>query len=444
MKHWIRAAAGAVAVMVALTFTVAADSPLDTMQEISSDKPLQGMTVTEATAMVGETPQRLMTVTADPDDFAFAIGGYQSGKMLINDVTQAAGYDEATIAAAVNGDHFSFATGVPLGMSISNGELLANPVEPYNADDYYFHALGITADGEVLTGENPTLYMQFTVGDETIAFDRINRTREQWEGHQVVLYTPAYGESTGTDVMGTEIVVRVEEGEVKAGSDMKGVVTAVGGNDLPLEEGTVVISAHILRLADVEHIQEGDEVSFYFGFEDERWNDVTFAVGGNLTIVEEGESLPFDYTVAAFADPQPRTALGVQKDGTLVFATADGRSEQAGGMTANEMADYMAYELDCEYAILLDGGGSTAMAVADEQGVLQTVNTPSEERPVGNAVLLIQTASGGMGAIGYAMPLVAAVIMAALVGVIVWRRRCGKNDRQNVDGVGSEHGNKEN
>lgn len=432
MKLWMRAALGAAMAAVVFTVSAAASSPLENLEEVDSYDPVRGVTVTESVADVDGAPQHLMTVTADPDAFTFAIGGTPYGKTLINDMTPAGEFDDAPVVAAVNGDHFSFKTGVPMGMAISDGEILSNPIPAYDADEYYFHALGITADGDVLVGENPDLYMQFTVGGEPIAIDRINRTREQWEGGQIVLYTPAYGESTHTDVMGTELIVRVDEGEVKAGSSIEGTVIGVNKNgDSPIEEGTVVISAHIIRFQEIKDVAEGDAISLSFEFADAAWNDVTFAVGGNNTIVEDGEAIAYDYTLSAFKDPQPRTALGVQKNGTLVLATADGRSDEAAGMTANEMADYMAYELDCEYAILLDGGGSTAMAVADEDGVLQTVNVPSEERPVGNGVLVVQTGNGGGHVLAYVLPSVGALVACGAAVTVAVKSR-GKNDRENA------------
>lgn len=353
--------------------------------------------MTSFSASAHDSPQKLYTVTADGGDWMFAIGGKVNGRSLVQD-TQPIGIDaEAEIAAAINGDHFSFATGVPLGMSVSGGRIVTSPVEPYDADEYFFHALGITADGDVLTGENPTLYMQCTVGDTVITIDRINRTRELWEGAEICLYTPDYGVSTDTDSAGVEFVIRVTEGDVAAGSALKGVVEAVDEDgDAPIEEGTVVLSISLLRYSEAEYIAIGDEVEFYFSFEEQAWNEVEFAVGGNLTIVRDGEPLTFDYTLGVFAAPQPRSAIGVKEDGTLVMVAVDGRSDEAGGLTANDMANYMAVDMGCEHAILLDGGGSTALCAATGESVLETVNVPSEERPVGNAVLLVNAGAQGM------------------------------------------------
>ncbi len=375
--------------LCSLTLTAAASPLTDT--EIAQRKTLDGgAELSVASGAIDDRPQVTYTIEADPKRYELMIGGPVQNRELVQDMTPIADRD-AQAVAALNGDHFSFKTGIPMGMSVSDGEIVTSPIPAYNADDYYFHALGITADGAVLTGENPTLYMQYTVnGEHTCAVDRINRTRENWEGGQICLFTPRYGERTDTDYAGVDVVLRVDEGRVAVGT-MTATVTEIDEDgDAPIEDGCVVLSIHALRYEEVEQLAVGDELEFMFAFEQEEWNDVTFAVGGNLTAVADGKVQLFDYTVGAFTAAAPRSALGVRADGTIVLAAVDGRSDLAGGMTANEMAAWLAEDLDCEYAILLDGGGSTALAARSEDGAMTTVNVPSEERPVGNGVLLVK------------------------------------------------------
>ena len=63
-----------------------------------------------------------------------------------------------------------------------------------------------------------------------------------------------------------------------------------------------------------------------------------------------------------------RTAIGVKEDGTLVYVCVDGRGESENynnGITLPELADLM-ISLGCQYAVNLDGGGSTTMVAGDE------------------------------------------------------------------------------
>lgn len=90
----------------------------------------------------------------------------------------------------------------------------------------------------------------------------------------------------------------------------------------------------------------------------------------------------------------PRTAVGKRADGTVILLTADGRSAHAAGLSLTELQKIMKW-LGADYAINLDGGGSTTMYVAggSDNGV---VNHPSDnklfdnmgQRKVANAILV--------------------------------------------------------
>ena len=58
----------------------------------------------------------------------------------------------------------------------------------------------------------------------------------------------------------------------------------------------------------------------------------------------------------------PRTAAGYTKDGKYIFMVVDGRQPDSRGVDLNELSILM-YDLDCEEAINLDGGGSSAIVV---------------------------------------------------------------------------------
>lgn len=84
----------------------------------------------------------------------------------------------------------------------------------------------------------------------------------------------------------------------------------------------------------------------------------------------------------------PRTALGIRKDGVIVLAVVDGhRHATSVGATIEELRELMA-SLGAVDAVNLDGGGSTAMVVRN-----RLVNQPSDlegERKIGDALLFIK------------------------------------------------------
>jgi exopolysaccharide biosynthesis protein len=83
----------------------------------------------------------------------------------------------------------------------------------------------------------------------------------------------------------------------------------------------------------------------------------------------------------------PRTCICIRTH-DLVFLTIDGRSTRAAGMSLHELQDYL-LSIGCRDAINLDGGGSTTMWIADK-GVVNFPSDKTGERPVANALLILQ------------------------------------------------------
>ena len=76
----------------------------------------------------------------------------------------------------------------------------------------------------------------------------------------------------------------------------------------------------------------------------------------NVTAVEEV------FFWSKIPDIHPRTAVGYTKEGENIFLVVDGRQPDSRGVDLNELAILM-FDLDCEEAINLDGGGSSALVV---------------------------------------------------------------------------------
>jgi exopolysaccharide biosynthesis protein len=74
----------------------------------------------------------------------------------------------------------------------------------------------------------------------------------------------------------------------------------------------------------------------------------------------------------------PRTAIGKGGKHKLFLITLDGRTEQARGMTLEQLTDFM-ISLHCSDAVNLDGGGSTTMWISGKpfEGV---VNMPCDNK----------------------------------------------------------------
>jgi hypothetical protein len=106
-------------------------------------------------------------------------------------------------------------------------------------------------------------------------------------------------------------------------------------------------------------------------------------VTGSLSLVFRGQS-----SIRDVDEHAPRTAAGLTRDGkTLVLLVVDGRRPTwSAGMTLKDLADEMIAQ-GCETAINLDGGGSSTMAMRQDNDV-KLVNLPSDgaQLPMGLSI----------------------------------------------------------
>ena len=122
-------------------------------------------------------------------------------------------------------------------------------------------------------------------------------------------------------------------------------------------------------------------------------NDEIEAVGGDVWFVHEGKAVEGsgDY----YTTKQPRTAVGIKADGTVVIVVADGRrAPYSSGYTLNELSAKM-IELGCVEALNLDGGGSTTyLAKYSGKDELELANMPADgqERSVSSSLMVVSNA----------------------------------------------------
>jgi len=120
------------------------------------------------------------------------------------------------------------------------------------------------------------------------------------------------------------------------------------------------------------------------------------AIGGGPMLVYKRKNVAMDYYYREIMHTggtsgntrQPRTALGATKDGKVMLLVCDGRGKNgSNGLTLSEMADIFV-EAGMDFAINLDGGGSSAIVGYDGQ----VYNAPSDgaQRSVPTVVVLAE------------------------------------------------------
>ena len=212
----------------------------------------------------------------------------------------------------------------------------------------------------------------------------------------IYLYTYEFNDrhTTGNTEAGVDVICTVTDGSLAIGSTLTAVVeqvTETAGTATAIGPDQIVLSANALSSAyhtdALRNIPVGAEITLTITAADEDWNDVVYASGALYSLVEDGS------VVSGLPSGQnPRTAVGVKRDGTVIFYTIDGRrSGHSIGATLSQVAQRL-IELGCVAAVGLDGGGSTTLTVTQpDDTAVSTVNRPSDgsERKVTNHLFLV-------------------------------------------------------
>jgi hypothetical protein len=279
--------------------------------------------------------------------------------------------------AAINGDFYDKNPnylGRPRNVQIRQGELVSNPS---GHCAFWLDPAGVP--------HMTNVFSQFTVtwpnGKTNVL--GVNEARSN---NCVVLYTAAMGPSTHT-TGGVELVLESIPNSpwlpLKAGGHYQAKVRSVhNSGDTPIMEDQMVLSIDTGVLAATGTNQIGDIIRF----STETTPDLTgveMVLGGGPSLVEKGKAMTWTGLIVI---RHPRTAIGWNKD-YFFMVEVDGRqSDVSLGMSLEDLANYLA-RIGCEYAMNLDGGGSSTLWFMGH-----VMNSPSEgrERPAANALVLIR------------------------------------------------------
>lgn len=352
------------------------------------------------------------------------------------------------VLGGINGDYYVVATGAPLGMVITEGELRSTP--QYDTS----WALGFFEDGTAFISQ-PELSVTASFHGQTLSIlGGINKVRSEQGGYYLLTEDFAantLNTSPGIDVilrplsegLGDTVEVRLPVTEDAVQADDPGEEALSGseeltGEDLLPEEATketatVAATAQTVsvtrsnslkinsrvscEVVEVLHSESkleipegcyvltinqngntwlreqlaslapGERVELDIVSADVRWNDAVTAIGGMYKLVTDGQvEGGLDNTQA------PRSAVGIKADGSTVFYTVDGRqSGYSVGVSLTQVAQRLV-ELGCVEAVCLDGGGSTTLGVTwPDSDSFTAINRPSDgsQRANSNALFLV-------------------------------------------------------
>ena len=279
----------------------------------------------------------------------------------------------ATVAG-VNGDFFSWDEGLPTGMHMESGVLMAPP-HPRRS------SAGITDDGRLLI-DRVAMLGQWQGTGQRRPLSGLNQ-RPGTEGAS--LFTPAWGPATPA-AQGTVEVTLQPFPPAAPNTPLLGTVTAFkpgGGTPIP-PNGAVVVGRGTSagRLAAESVVGEPMTVRLILR---PQWGAIVDAIGAGPVIVRDGQDVfraREDFTPSQIIPRDPRTGVGQLADGKIVMVAVDGRQPgYSMGLTNFELAQTFV-RLGAVSAMALDSGGSTT--VAFEGRLLNHPSDPGGERPVGD------------------------------------------------------------
>lgn len=338
------------------------------------------------------------TLELDPDQDVYPIlvqgsGTIYSGASINKAVAlaQSHGYH---VLGAINTDFFSYATGVPMGLVVEDGVYKSSPEgRP---------ALTIT-DGAFELVEEPKITLTLTneTTGEQVTLTHLNKWRTS-TGGLYLLNEHFSSVSTRTSTSGWMVRMQELDGEELAiNGELELEVTELirGSDAVSIGEGNYILTADDQSGlgAVFQQFQQGDRITLRAESDTDGLEQAQWACGVGDVMVREGEltdSSRWEYTKKG---RDPRTALGVRRDGTVVMYVADGRKTgYSAGLTQVDLAEEM-LERGCEWAVNLDGGGSSAMSVWIH-GLTgpEIVNIPSDgaARSCATYLLLVTDESG--------------------------------------------------
>ena len=282
--------------------------------------------------------------------------------------------------AGVNGDFFSFATGVPSGVLMREGQVASPPSR-------YRSSAGVTTDG-TLDVRRITFSGTWQGGGAKRVLNRLN---EPPTVNGITLYTQAWGPATPS-VPGANAAILFPFPAAVPNADLAASVVEVlsGGAPVPIPlGGAVLVAAGLTSTALAAEAPVGQQVTVRLDFKPD-WPGVVSAIGGGPEIVRNGAPVfraGEAFTTNQLAPRAPRTGLGQLADGRIVLVAVDGRQPgYSVGLSNFELAQALV-RLGAVTGMALDGGGSTTMAF---DGTL--LNRPSAaERPISTALLFAYT-----------------------------------------------------
>lgn len=331
----------------------------------------------------------------------------QSGNVKSTIMTMAADYEAkhpgSIVLAGINADYFAMSTGSydsPFSAQVLEGDV--HQVNVFTKDGYGAGVIGIKENNEIISSltiqRSASMYLEVLDNFEKVIYQTPIRLNQPLTTNSTSVY---FGNSTNSTINEDLLYVVQHPNYVRPNAFGKGKVSlttssytlstkefAIVTNDANLIQylnSNVTIRVQYHPTADFENCQN---IIGYYG---QPLKNGQILANGKANEGKAGGPP----TQSIMTGINPRTALGIKSDGTIVMGVIDGRQSSIGsvGVTSTELAN-MYQELGCVDAYMFDGGGSSTL-IARIDGKLELINSPSDGsmRRVTNGLFIVKKAN---------------------------------------------------
>ncbi|MDI6771381.1 MAG: phosphodiester glycosidase family protein [bacterium] len=286
---------------------------------------------------------RAHVVTIDPRAPGIEIRSALGGGAVAATETTSTAATRLEAAAAINGNYYSRA-GLPLGLVVLDGHILSAPLPRRTA-------FGVDTAGRPWIG--PVEFGGRLVTDTGMEV-QISAVNRPPRARGIALYTPEFGPQTPPQAL----VAVVRGGRIAAFSNGRPAIPSDG----------YALAAAASQQHFLTNLVREQRVTVHLALKPD---GLRHALQGGPRLVRAGEvEVPYAWEGFGrwFARARTaRSAIGIAKDGRVLFVTVDRRAGRRGrvestGMNLFELASLMR-SLGARDAVNLDGGGSATLVV---------------------------------------------------------------------------------
>ena len=359
-------------------------------------KNIDGINYVETSVKENGSTQKIFygeyNTTSENAEYEWVIHSVREGSntTLTNVMNIAKDYEASTgrkVMLAVNGDYF-YNTGANVDSYVNNGIVVTK------GNMANKNCIGFDNNGKVVVGRMTETEARIVIydADGQPQFFEIDKFNQQPAEGEIAIYNTA---GTYTVTNAGAMVVKAQDTNLTAypvwGTEYtmttKGVQSSKTFTIKSGQYAVVYTSAHDNIFKNCQYGEKVDLVEIPAG----KFADCTWVVGGYDALVNNNTVNTSCHTDNSGNAAAPRTFIGFKADGTGFLCVVDGRGAGGSvGITVNQEAQ-LASVLGAQFALELDGGGSSTMVVRIND-TLTLRNSPSDGsmRKVSNAILLVE------------------------------------------------------